>query len=41
LNPVQVKGCAKVGPTGVDHYAATILQFENDVIAEIITGVGC
>jgi hypothetical protein len=25
----------------VDHYAAATLQFENDVIAEIITGVGC
>ena len=41
LDPVQVKGCAKVGPTGVDHYAAATLQFENDIIAEIITGVGC
>jgi predicted dehydrogenase len=41
LDPVQVKGCAKVGPTGVDHYAAATLQFENEVIAEIITGVGC
>jgi predicted dehydrogenase len=41
LDPIQVKGCAKVGPTGVDHYAAATLQFENDIIAEIITGVGC
>lgn len=41
LDPVQVKGCAKIGPTGVDHYAAATLQFENDIIAEIITGVGC
>ena len=29
-----------LGPTGVDHYAAATLQFENDVIGEIITGVG-
>ena len=41
LDPVQVKGCAKIGPTGVDHYAAATLQFENDIVAEIITGVGC
>jgi predicted dehydrogenase len=41
LEPIEVKGCAKVGPTGVDHYAAATLQFENDIIAEIITGVGC
>jgi len=39
LNPVGVKGFAKVGPTGVDHYAAATLQFENDIIAEIITGI--
>ena len=41
LDPVQVKGCAKIGPTGVDHYAAATLQFENDIIAELITGVSC
>ena len=41
LEPAHVKGCAKIGPTGVDHYAAATLQFENDIIAEIITGVGC
>jgi predicted dehydrogenase len=41
LDPVQVKGCAKIGPTGVDHYAAATLLFENDIIAEIIAGVGC
>jgi predicted dehydrogenase len=41
LEPVQVKGCGKVGPTGVDHYAAATLQFENDIVAEIITGIAC
>lgn len=41
LNPVEVKGTAKIGPTGVDHYAAATLRFENDIIAEIITGVSC
>ncbi len=41
LDPLKVKGCARIGPTGVDHYAAATLQFDNDIIAEIITGVGC
>jgi predicted dehydrogenase len=41
LEPVQVKGCAKIGPTRVDHYAAATLQFENDIVAEIITGISC
>lgn len=41
LNPIEVKGTAKIGPTGVDHYAAATLYFENDIIAEIITGVNC
>jgi predicted dehydrogenase len=41
LDPVEVKGCGKVGPTGVDHYAAAVLKFENDIVAEIITGVEC
>ncbi|MFN2237030.1 MAG: Gfo/Idh/MocA family protein [Anaerolineales bacterium] len=41
LNPMEVKGTAKIGPTGVDHYAAATLHFENDIIAEIITGVNC
>lgn len=41
LEPLQVKGCAKIGPTGVDHYAAATLQFENGIIAEIITGISC
>jgi len=40
LEPLQVKGCARVGPTGVDHYAAATLQFENDIIAQVISGVG-
>ena len=41
LDPVAVKGCGKVGPTGVDHYAAATLQFENDIVAEIICGIAC
>jgi predicted dehydrogenase len=41
MEPTEVKGCGKLGPTGVDHYAAATLKFENDVVAELITGVGC
>jgi predicted dehydrogenase len=39
--PLQVKGCATLGPTGVDHYAAATVQFEGGILAELITGVGC
>ena len=41
LNPVEVKGNGKVGPTGVDHIAAATLKFENGIIAEIIAAVEC
>lgn len=41
LNPVEVKGNGKVGPTGVDHIAAATLKFENGIIGEIIAAVEC
>jgi predicted dehydrogenase len=41
LNPVEVKACGVLGPSGVDHYTAATLHFENEIIAEIITGVAC
>ena len=41
LEPHLVKGCAQLGPTGVDHYAAATLQFDNGIIAELITGIDC
>ncbi len=40
-DPTQVKGCGVLGPTGVDHYAAATLEFENGILGEIITGVAC
>jgi predicted dehydrogenase len=40
-DPLQVKGCGMLGPTGVDHYAAATLEFEEGIIAAIVTGVGC
>lgn len=41
LDPLAVKAAGKVSPTGVDLYTAATLQFENDIIAEIIGGVAC
>ena len=41
LEPHLVKGCAQLGPTGVDHYAAATLQFDNGIIAELVCGVDC
>ena len=41
LNPVEVKGNGKLGPTGVDHIAAATLKFENGIIGEIIAAVEC
>ena len=37
----MVKGSGKIGPTGVDHITAATLQFENGIIAEIITAIEC
>lgn len=40
-DPIDVKGCGLLGPTGVDHYAAATLKFDSGIVAEIITGVAC
>lgn len=39
LDPVKVSGVASLGPTGVDEYASAVLQFPNDVLAEVSGGV--
>lgn len=41
LEPVEVKGSALLGPTGVDHYAAALLKFENGILAELVCGIDC
>lgn len=41
LDPIAVKAAGKVTDDGVDLYTAATLQFENDIIAEIIGGVAC
>jgi predicted dehydrogenase/aryl-alcohol dehydrogenase-like predicted oxidoreductase len=37
--PVEVKGIGHIGETGVDEWAAGILRFEKDIIAQVATGV--
>ncbi len=41
LDPLTLKAAGKVSPTGVDLYTAATLQFEEDIIAEIIGGIAC
>lgn len=38
-NPLEVKGIARLGPTGVDHWAAACLRFPGDILAQIASGV--
>ncbi|MCX7934044.1 MAG: aldo/keto reductase [Planctomycetota bacterium] len=38
--PIEVKGCGHLGQTGVDEYAAAVLRFPGDIIAEVSAGVG-
>lgn len=37
--PVEVKGVAHIGRTGVDEWSSAVLRFPNDVIAQVATGV--
>ena len=38
-DPIEVKGSANLGPTGVDHWAAATLKFDSGIIAELFTGI--
>lgn len=40
LDPVEVKGVGHLCETGVDAYAAAVLKFPNEIIAQVATGVG-
>ena len=40
LNPLDVKGVAHLGQTGVDEYAAAVLRFSGNIVAEVSTGIG-
>jgi predicted dehydrogenase/aryl-alcohol dehydrogenase-like predicted oxidoreductase len=37
--PVEVRAMGRIGGTGVDEWAAGLLRFPNDIIAQIATGV--
>ena len=39
LDPLEVKGFAHLGPTGVDEWSAAVLRFPNDVLVQVSTGV--
>lgn len=39
LDPLEVRGVAHLGPTGVDEWAAAVLRFPNDVLAQVSTGI--
>jgi predicted dehydrogenase len=39
INPKNVTGNAKIGQTGVDEISHGILEFENDIIAEVSTAI--
>ncbi len=38
-DPIEVKGAAHLGPTGVDHWAIGTLKFDKGILAQIATGV--
>jgi len=39
LNPLEIKGDARIGKTGVDEVASAILKFDNDITAEVSTAI--
>lgn len=41
LNPTQVKATGVIGETGVDYYTTAVLEFEENIVAQISTGVAC
>ncbi|HQY89138.1 MAG TPA: aldo/keto reductase, partial [Tepidisphaeraceae bacterium] len=39
-DPIEVKGSAHLGQTGIDEWAVGTLKFPNGILAEVATGVG-
>ena len=39
LNPLEIKGEARIGETGVDEVASATLKFDNDITAEVSTAI--
>ena len=40
-DPIAIKACGVIGPSGVDLYTAATVQFPNGIIAELVCGIGC
>jgi predicted dehydrogenase len=40
-DPVRIKACGVLGPTGVDMYTAAAVEFPGGIIAELACGVAC
>jgi len=40
VEPIDVKASGVLAPTGVDSYAAAVLKFPGDIVAQVSTGVG-
>jgi predicted dehydrogenase len=40
-DPIRVRACGRIGPSGVDTYAAATAEFPRGIIAEIACGIGC
>jgi predicted dehydrogenase/aryl-alcohol dehydrogenase-like predicted oxidoreductase len=38
-DPIDVKAAGHIGATGVDEWTAAVLRFENDIVAQVATGV--
>jgi len=40
-DPISVKACGVIGPSGVDTYTAATVEFPHGIIAELVCGIGC
>jgi predicted dehydrogenase len=40
-DPVRVRACGVIGPSGVDTYTAATVEFPNGIIAELVCGITC
>jgi predicted dehydrogenase len=40
-DPVRVRACGLIGPSGVDTYAAATVEFPHGIIAQLVCGIGC
>ena len=40
-DPVRVRACGVIGPTGVDTYTVATVEFPGGIIAELVCGITC